>query len=289
MDTQFERNKNLKASAYTAAITALLFFVMFFVSWQVPVVQPPVVDEGIEVNLGNSDEGLGDVAPEVPGAPADAQDELADNPPPPSSVSSEPSNEAPNEPSDNVNTVAVNASTKKEDNKPVSESKKNTAKTAEQPTTTVEVKPKPKAVYGAPGNTGTGGNNADSYNGVSNQGIAGGQGDQGKLNGNPNSDSYTGSGGTGNSGVSIRQGLTGRKFTKLPSFEDDFNTPAKVAVDIRVNEAGSVVSAIINPRGTTTVNANIRSIAIRKAKELKFTAADEEQSGTIVFDFKIRG
>lgn len=289
MDAQFERNKNLKASAYTIAITALLFFVMFFISWKIPVVEPPVEGEGIEVNLGNSDEGFGDIAPEVPGAPADVQDPEASTPAPSEAAPTDPSHDAPVETNDNSNTVAIHSSEKKEDKKHTVETKKTTSKTAEQSTATTTVTPKPKAVYGAPGNTGTGGNNADSYNGVNNQGIAGGHGDQGKPNGNPNSDSYTGSGGTGNSGVSIRQGLTGRKFTKLPSFEDDFNTPAKVAVDIKVNEGGTVVSAVINPKGTTTVNTNIRNIAIRKAKELKFSSGDAEQTGTIVFDFKIKG
>src|SRR5947199_362365 len=59
---------------------------------------------------------------------------------------------------------------------------------------------KPKAVYAGGKNPNNGGNNADSYNNIRNQGIAGGNGDQGKPNGNPNSDSYTGNGGTGNGG-----------------------------------------------------------------------------------------
>ena len=149
--------------------------------------------------------------------------------------------------------------------------------------------PKPKAVYGG-GTIGTGGNGADSYNNVRNQGIAGGNGDQGSANGNPNSDSYTGNGGSSNNGVTIRSGLKNRKFTKLPSFEDDFNENAKVAVDIKVDKNGNVIAASVNPRGTTTTNAGIRSIATRKAMQLKLNAGDEdEQSGTILFQFKLRG
>lgn len=148
--------------------------------------------------------------------------------------------------------------------------------------------PKAKAVY--KGGTGTGGNGADSYNNSRNQGIAGGVGDQGNPNGNPNSDSYKGNASSGSSGVKIRSGLGGRRFTRLPSFEDDFNENAKVAVDIKVNKSGSVTSATINPRGTTTANSNIRSIAVRKALQLKLNAGDDdEQFGTIVFDFKLRG
>ncbi len=118
--------------------------------------------------------------------------------------------------------------------------------------------PKPKAVYGGGVAGGTGGNNADSYNGVRNQGIAGGNGDQGSANGNPNSDSYKGNASSGNSGVRIRSGLGGRRFTRLPSFEDDFNENAKVAVDITVDKSGNVTTAVVNAKGTTTTNRNIR-------------------------------
>ena len=54
-----------------------------------------------------------------------------------------------------------------------------------------------------------------------------------------------------------------------PSFEDDFNENAKVAVDITVDASGRVTSATVNLSGTTTTNANIRSIATRKARQLK--------------------
>ncbi|MDQ6813709.1 MAG: hypothetical protein M3040_08235, partial [Bacteroidota bacterium] len=150
--------------------------------------------------------------------------------------------------------------------------------------------PQPKAIYKGGTSNGAGGNGADSYNGVRNQGIAGGRGDQGSPNGNPNSDSYKGNAASGNSGVKIRSGLSGRRFTRLPSFEDDFNENAKVAVDIKVDKNGTVVSALVNPRGTTTTNGTIRSIATRKAMQLKLNTGDEdEQTGTILFDFKLKG
>ena len=151
--------------------------------------------------------------------------------------------------------------------------------------------PKPKALYkGGTTANNAGGNGGDTYNGVRNQGITGGKGDQGKPNGNPASDSYTGNGGTGKGGVSIRSGLSGRRFTRLPSFTDEFNDNAKVAVDITVNAAGNITNAVVNPRGTTTTNRNILNIAVTKARQLKLNAGSaDEQTGTIVFDFKLRG
>ena len=66
-EKEFERNKNIKALGLTIAICAALFSLMFLVSWTAPQVPPPVVDDGIEVNLGNADVGMGTKAPEIPG------------------------------------------------------------------------------------------------------------------------------------------------------------------------------------------------------------------------------
>lgn len=123
------------------------------------------------------------------------------------------------------------------------------------------------------------------------QGIAGGKGDQGKINGDPNSDSYTGNGGSGSGGVSVSRGLQGRKINRYPSFEDEFSENAKVAVDIKVDDKGNVISASIQPRGTTTSNASMKAIALQKARQLRFNTNEEgpeEDLGTIVFNFRIR-
>ncbi|MBN9295948.1 MAG: hypothetical protein J0I41_03005 [Filimonas sp.] len=289
MRPDFEKEKNIKALGITAGVCAALFLILFLVSWTLPQVQPPQADEGIEVNLGNSDQGLGDVAPAIPGEPSDAKETTID-PPPTSQAAAAPEEVKPVEENNDPSATAI-ATPEKKSPKPKPDHTKTTEVKNKKPapvTNPTPAPPKPKALYAGGKNTGQGGNNADSYNGVRNQGIAGGNGDQGKPNGNPNSDSYTGNGGTGKSGVSIRSGLQGRRFTKMPSFEDDFNENAKVAVDINVDAAGKVLSAVINPRGTTTTNSNIKAIAQRKALQLKFNAGSGEQTGTIVFDFKLR-
>lgn len=287
----FEREKNLKAFLLTVFICGALLLVLFFVSWTLP--QMPVIaqDQGVEVNLGNSETGLGDVAPQIPREPTVAE-KTNSNPPKTSAPPAEP--EQTKELADNNEPEAAPIRTS---DKPVKQPKPNVTETPVVKKTTMQpvvnptpAPPKPKALYKGGSSTAAGGNGADSYNGVKNQGIAGGTGDQGKPNGNPNSDSYSGNGGTGKSGVTIRSGLAGRRFAKLPSFQDDFNENAKVAVDIIVDKSGNVTSAAVNPRGTTTTNANIRSIAVTKAKQLKLNAGnDDEQTGTIVFDFKLRG
>ena len=70
MTDNFESEKNLKASGYTAVVVTLLLLLFLYVSWTQPVEAPPVVEEGIEVNLGNSDQGLGTNQPYLPGQPS---------------------------------------------------------------------------------------------------------------------------------------------------------------------------------------------------------------------------
>lgn len=91
-------------------------------------------------------------------------------------------------------------------------------------------------------------------------------------------------------GVSLSRGLMGRAIRSTPSFEEDFSENAKIAVDIKIDNRGNVISATIQPRGTTTGNISIKSIALQKARQLKFTEdqnAPNEQLGTIVFNFRI--
>ncbi len=286
--SNFETQKNIKATGITAVVCVLLFIIFFFVQWTIPVTPPPIVADTIEVNLGNSETGLGDIAPEIIGAPA--KEVSAENEQTQASTEKEQiqniqpiENSSKDEPE--VSVPAKKAVVPTPIAKPIIEKLK--PKKIEN---IVPPTPKPKAQMGKySGGNGNGGTNSDTYNGVKNQGIAGGKGDQGQANGNPNSDSYKGIA-TANSGVSIKSGLNGRRIAKLPNFEDEFNESAKVAVDITVLADGSVATATINPRGTTTTNATIRNIALRKAKLLKMSAGvDAEQNGTIVFNFKLKG
>lgn len=288
MQIGFEREKNYKAGAITATICFLLFLLFFYLQWTLPIIPLPATGEGIEVNLGNSETGIGDVAPTIPGSPSDKEEDSKTNP-----ITSKPDQTNTKVNADENGDEAVNNT---EHAKPKVETKaapeaKPTTKPVTNTTASKPV-PKPKAVYKGGTSTNSSGNESDSYNGVKNQGVAGGKGDQGNPNGNPNSDSYKGnaSSGTAGNGVSIRSGLDGRRITKLPSFEDEFNENAKVAIDITVDQSGNVISASVNPKGTTTTNQNIRKIALQKARTLKLNPGSEaEQVGTIVFSFKLHG
>ena len=289
MADHFESQKNWKASGYTAIICAVLLCLFFIISWTRPIDLPPVVEEGIEVNLGNSDKGLGNDQPYLPGQPS-AEEKQKYTPPRQAVVEKEPVKDVETDDNNKEDAPVVKKApvTKPKATKiPDKEIVKTAAKPVKQPETTpTPPKPHPKAVFHGVNGTGTGGNGADDYKPGGNQGIAGGRGDQGAPGGDPNSTNYTG-GGHGNSGVAISRGLSGRHITGTPAFTDDFNENAKVAVDVHVDANGNVTEADYQPRGSTTSDANMKAIAKRKALQVKFNSGSDESVGTLIFNFKV--
>ncbi len=276
---QFEKEKNLKALGLTIFISISLFLFLFLAAWVIPQTPIPAADEGIEVNLGNIDQGIGDIPPQVPGEPSVKQ-ETNDNP---SNIIKASAETQPEVAENNERDAPVIPTSSKPK---VKQSPSNTANTDSKTTTNkpvVNTTPKPKAVYAGGKNTDNGGNNADSYNKIRNQGRAGGSGDQGKPNGNPNSDNYTGNGGTGNGGINISSGLSGRKISSSTRFEDAYKYGGKVLVSVTVDENGTVISASLYQGSAFT---DINKIAIKRAQQIKFSKGNTVQSGVITIKFE---
>ncbi|MEO7800481.1 MAG: hypothetical protein ABIR81_00695 [Ginsengibacter sp.] len=283
----FEADKNRKAMLSTAGICALLLVIFIFYTWPLQSNPIPAVQDLIEINLGNEVEGAGDIQPLVKGDPAPEVSK------PRSVAKAAPAKEEPAEDmkadeEDDPEAAPINKPVKpKPEAKTVA--KEVALQTVKSPVSapvvnTTTAPPKPKLPSYKGGN-GTGGNGAAEDNGYRNQGYKTGSGDAGSPDGKP--DSYGNSPG-GRSGVSVVRGLSGRRPTSFPSMQDDFNENAKVYVDIKVDAAGRVTSAAIS-RGTTTSSASLRSIAIQKAKQLKFPSSqNDEESGTILFNFILK-
>jgi hypothetical protein len=283
MSAEFERQKNIQASAMTAAIAGALLFMFLWIKFSIPREEVPPVDEFIEVNLGSGDQGFGTDQPLLPGDPAPAQ-QVSYSPPQPVQSREEAVKDvaSEHETSNDAPPVIKPAVSKPDATKINSESKavKTNNTTSPQPVTPAP--PRPKAVLGRTvGGNGNGGNGADSYKAGGNEGIAGGNGDQGRVGGDPNGRNYSGT--PRNFGV---------KVLSIPNqtFEDDFNQNAKIAMDVVVNDAGKVVSATYQPKGSTgTATDRMKDIARRRAFELKFPTSEGGQRGTVVFNFKVRG
>jgi hypothetical protein len=289
MTDSFESQKNFRASVYTLIICVLIVLLLLLVSWTLPINPPPVADEGIEVNLGNSDQGMGTNQPYLPGKPS-AVDKQKYTPPKQTVVEKTPAKDVEtDDKNEDAPAIKKPAVTKPDATKiPDKDVVKKVVKVKQPETNPEPVKPKPKAVFKGVNGTGTGGNDADDFKPGGNQGVAGGKGDQGKPGGNPNSNNYNGNGGTGHSGVSIKSGLSGRRITGLPSFTDDFNENNHIAIQIQVDGSGNVSNPEFQQAGSTTSQSSpLVEIALRKAKQVKFNATGDESVGTIIFNFKV--
>lgn len=284
IEASFDAEKNRKAFTYTAIIVAILLLLALFITWPNIPPKPIVVQDLIEINLGNNEEGFGTVQPLIKGDMGPSQQkEVAQ----PKSIAPAPSPKeiVPDEKAD-------------EDAAPVDKPTKAVAKpinTAIQPVTkpTKVITPapvvmptpkpqKPKAMYNGAG-AGKG-NGATESNGDIYQGSKpGGKGDAGTESGKP--DSYGNTPG-GKSGVSVTRGTRPLNLGSL-KFEDDFNENAKIYLDVTYSASGSFTGCEI-AKGTTTFNNTIISIAKRKAAQLKFPANDDGGVSTILFNFKVQ-
>ncbi|MGQ1785755.1 MULTISPECIES: cell envelope integrity protein TolA [unclassified Saccharicrinis] len=122
----------------------------------------------------------------------------------------------------------------------------------------------------------------------SSEGDAGGSGNQGYVTGDPNSKNRSGSG-LGNSGSGFS--LTGRSLVgSLPQPNYGIQEEGIIVVQVTVNKYGQVVSAEYQLKGSTTQNSTLKKAAIDAAKKAKFNAdpnAAAFQKGTITYHFEL--
>ncbi|HEY4150744.1 MAG TPA: hypothetical protein VGM41_17520 [Chitinophagaceae bacterium] len=293
MTDNFEARKNMQAATITAAVLGLILVLLLIVGWETPQAPPPVVDQGLEVNLGSSDMGLGNDQPFQPGPPA-AKDEQRYTPPKPVVAEKEEvkdpetNDKDPDAPVIKKPVISKPNATKIAEKEPVKKTPKKVMPKADP----VPQPPRPKTLMpkGINGTSPTGGNDASTYKKGGNEGIAGGKGDQGQPGGNPDSKNYVG-GGHGNSGVTIRNGLEGRYIAHAYNYQGDFNENAKVSVDVVVDKSGNVISATYQVKGSTTSDAAYREKAIEIIRKSKLNAnpnGEDEQRGTLTVDFRVK-
>src|ERR1700743_2925758 len=189
MADQFESEKNMKATGYTAVAIAVLAFIFFFVSWTLPAEPPQPQEEGIEVNLGNSDKGLGKDQPYLPGEPSH-EDKEKYTPPKPAVVEKAPAKDVETDDNNKEEAPVVKKAVVTKPNAtriPDNEETRVKARPVKAPDPVPTPKPvKPKAVFHGVNGTGNGGNAADDFKPGGNEGVAGGRGDQGETGGNTN-------------------------------------------------------------------------------------------------------
>jgi hypothetical protein len=241
LSAEFERQKNIKAFSYTAAIMGGLLVIFLFAKMTLPPKEIPQEEQYVEialpdeppvddVNLGNNDVGSGKVQPIVTGTPSSNPPAPQVSPSPVRSVSSQVATkdvETEEHPSSPPVTKATVPNTNKEiNNNPTDQTVK-----------TKPVEAKPRAIMTSTRGSGNGGNtDVPGYNKPGGQGPGDGAGDKGVQNGNPNGTRYL-----------------GVRVISIPNqnFEDDFNESGKIALDVQVDGGGRLVSATYQAKGST--------------------------------------
>ncbi len=250
MENKEKKDKGI-AIVGTFVVHALVVLVLFLMAFKTPLPLPG--EEGVEVDLGMMNQGMGNIQPEKPAIPMAAQ----------------PKQEQTQNKEDIV--------TQNDEEAPAIEKPKTTKpkqeKPAEEPKPTVNQ----KALFKGSNNPQAGGS----------EGITGQPGDQGKPNGLAGVRKYDGNGGKGN-GTGYDLGGRGAKSLHRPN--DDFSEEGIVVVDIWVNRGGQVVRAEVAPKGTTVINSEMRQKAKQAALRSTFQSdsdAPDEQHGTITYTFVI--
>ena len=254
-------NKNKVISGIATALFLLLVMLVCMAFGYDPP-DPPIPEEGVEVNVGNSDIGFGD------------------NPMP---EASEPSSAPrPASATEQISTQNTESSV------PLySSPKPSTAKHDNQtPTTTKPEPPKEPEINKNALFNGNKGNKNNNQNAGS-EGNTSGSGNMGKEGGDPNSGRYDGQPGKGGPGFS----LAGRSAKALPSPNNTINKEGTVVVKIWVNREGNVTQVSAPEKGSTVTDAALVNQAKAAARNAKFSAkadAPEVQTGTITYVFRTR-
>jgi outer membrane biosynthesis protein TonB len=285
--TNKDRSKALIITALFHAAVILLFLL---IKYTIP--ERTITEEyGMEVNLGNSDDGFGDEQPEDPNDPAllaglthtthqnnNDADELKDVHT--DEHTAEDDRVAITKPKV-INPKATQINKKeKENNKklPVASTTNTDKNTNSQPTEKV-------SRFGVTNTLNAGGNSAANTKTGGSEGDGNGDGDKGKPGGDPNSKNYNGNGGKGSS--SFNHTLSNRHIVTPPSKLAEFNRGGTVKVSVRVDREGTVTVTGVSGSTDPTLNA----LAKQKAQSIKFNKAGPndpiEQKGNIIFNFKV--
>lgn len=128
------------------------------------------------------------------------------------------------------------------------------------------------------------------------EGIAGGPGNQGDPNGSINSKvrgagSGTGTQGTGTGNKGISYSLQGRGFQALPPPKYDYQGEGRVVVEVSVDRSGKVVQATPGTKGSTTLDEYLLRVAKEAALGARFEVKQDApaiQKGTITYNFILK-
>lgn len=255
MKSKSDKKNSTISAILTFLIMAIAIVISAFVGLNPP--DPPIPEEGVEVNLGDSDFGMGNAT--EPDATDNMQPEAPASPTVGEQVSTQ----------NTEQTVAMNTTNNNSKVERKSETKPKDPQPNPQPSTN------PNALFPGKKTTNNGGS----------QGVTPGNGNQGKSGGDPNSNRYDGVPGNGGVGWS----LNGRSAVSVPSPSNNNVKEGKIIVKIWVDQSGIVTKSEAPVKGSTITESAMVNRAKQAALSAKFNAdpnATELQVGYITYVYR---
>ena len=256
------------------------FVILLFALYVLKVSGPLSADQGLLINFGDSETGLGNEEPMMNDAvsvkfESKTKHARSEKPRPEKPVVTQNFEEAPSMASSKKQKKKVEVK-KKENPEPVIE---KAEKKAETPKIDLPKVNKQALYRGRKAGT--------NYTGS--EGVAGGKGNQGSITGSVNATDH--SLGNGGMGGGPSASLSGRNSISLPPPVNDYQKEGKVVVEIRVDRQGNVVVAVPGVKGSTTLDNYLCAVAKKAALLSKFDSnqdAPTQQVGTITYIFKLK-
>ena len=253
--------KKSKRKGIIGTILFHAFLLVAFLFMGLTYQDPPPSEEGISINFGFIDEGFGEIEPK------DAEEVTE--------IVEEEIIEQQIESKEEI----VTQSTLETPTLEKTEKKKKVVKKEELKEEIIKEK-KPevnkKALYPGSKKTKT-----------SSEGNKKGDGNQGSIDGNQNSEIYEG-GGIGKNGTAYQLGGRKVEYKEKPIY--NLQVEGKVVVIITVDRLGNVINAIPGAKGSTTLNKQLLQRAKTAALKTKFDpkqTAPTNQQGKIVYLFSL--
>lgn len=269
--TSQEENNYPKAIAISTGLMALFIALSFI--WAIGSFEPPedIGMGGMVVNYGTSVTGMGTdyTSIEEPSMDENANNKMPDKITPEQQVTPTVSSQMSDKDIATQNSedaVSINTKDKKSNN---------------APTSAKETKPAEQAI-----------NQNALYKGKKNNGAGQGDGtgntpgNQGSINGDPNANNY-GPGGSGNGNTPIELG----RFSNVKTINDNSQKTGRIAVRVRVNKNGKVISAQAGVKGTQFVDLKLFRLceeAIMDANLDNMVDGYENRSFVVIFNFKVK-
>ncbi len=289
MSATFEAKKNSQATMITVTFAGLMALLMFFWTWTIPVILPPVTDPGIMVELNLPDEppitlkqaGGGGGG----GNPVQAIEEKGTASAPPQPGTDDDAKNIDEDETEKVSPPILKPNNPKPAATKINENK-SVVKTEPKPDPLPPAPPKPKAVLGkTTSGTGRGGGSAEDYDRAGGSGTGSGVGN-GSGNGGGTG---TGSGGGNGSGTGSGNGprkISGSRIVINPKpMNAGENIQGKILAEIRVSPDG--IGTFVRGKGGSLMN-NSQAVSIVRdwLRRNKFNATGDES--IVVYEFNIK-